>query len=114
MHNRWFTKWNRCQTRPAGIVKNESNDRVKLMTELDCFNDLNKVMSKFISGQQNAILTYGTQHRGNNNRLYNNTPSPRTNGGNFNGPHFRPNDGRPKNSYKDFRNNTILMELDKD
>ncbi|XP_037821238.1 diacylglycerol kinase A-like [Lucilia sericata] len=111
-------------TATKAIIKNVSNDRVKLIMESGTFHDLNEVMSKFISscteayGQPNSILAYSRiQNRpprqrqnsqfpkGYNNRLNNTRNSNQNNPGNIS-QNYRRNNNNNNNRRQWYQNNT--------
>lgn len=107
------------------IIKNASNDRVKLIMESGTFNNLNEVIAKFISscteayGQPNSILTFqqGIEHRNrgrvfrgtnNRNRNFNNNNNHNNGNSNINNNRYnynqRGNNNRNR-GYGNYRNN---------
>lgn len=106
------------KTAVKAIVKNATNEKVKLIMESGNFSNMNEVMAKFVNsctesyGQPNSTFFYGSNHRGNiqyrknyrgnrNGTFHNkqNTEHFQTNNTRFrgNGNNYR---GRGRNSYR--------------
>lgn len=124
------------KTAVKAIVKNATNEKVKVIMESGNFSNMNEVMAKFVNccteafSQPNSVLFYGSNHRGNGRRKsrgnrqgnYNGRNNPehghnngyrqRGNGNNYRGRGRNNHRGNGRNYDRNGGNQNIRLMLD--